>query len=63
VAEPDIFGKIDDTHPATTELVENPVVGDGFALHTARSLRGGRNVPQTVGQRGMAVNAGCGYSR
>ena len=38
--ELDVLGLVDDTHPATAELLDNAVVRDGLADHWQRILLG-----------------------
>ena len=38
-AEPDVFGFIDQPHTASTQLVENPVVGNRLANHAPPRCR------------------------
>jgi hypothetical protein len=32
-----ILGLVDHTHPAATKLLQNPIVGNGFACHCGRT--------------------------
>ena len=39
--ESDILGLVDDTHPASAELLDDAVVGDGLAEHWGEILGSG----------------------